>query len=65
VAGEGAAVTPALLRRELGRLVPAYMLPARWRALDEFPRNANGKVDRRKLREMFAAETEAHAARTA
>jgi amino acid adenylation domain-containing protein len=65
VAGEGAAVTPALLRRELGRLVPAYMLPARWRALDEFPRNANGKVDRRKLREMFAADTEAHAARTA
>jgi acyl-coenzyme A synthetase/AMP-(fatty) acid ligase len=35
------------------------MLPARWMAFDAFPRNANGKIDRPRIREAF----EAHAAR--
>jgi amino acid adenylation domain-containing protein len=42
-----------LLRSKLNRLLPSYMLPARWLALDQLPTNANGKIDRRKLREAF------------
>ena len=29
------------------------MLPSRWLAIDELPKNANGKIDRRALRERF------------
>jgi acyl-coenzyme A synthetase/AMP-(fatty) acid ligase len=32
------------------------MLPARWRAMDRLPANANGKVDRVALRDMFGEE---------
>lgn len=47
------AVTPADLNKSLSDLVPAYMLPARWLHLDRLPQNANGKIDRPKLRETF------------
>ena len=47
-------VTPALLRGELQRVLPAYMLPARWLELEELPKNVNGKIDRPKLRELFS-----------
>ena len=49
----GTALTPASLRAALARLVPGYMLPARWEELDALPRNANGKVDRPRLRQEF------------
>jgi len=61
VPAPGAAVTPAALRSELCRALPPYMLPARWMAFDSFPKNANGKTDRRRLKEAFEANaTEAH-----
>jgi len=65
VAAAGSDVAPTRLRRELGRLVPGYMLPARWLALDQFPRNGNGKTDRRRLKEEFEERGDAHAAQTA
>lgn len=46
-------VTPIRLRRRLTKLVPSYMLPARWLELDVLQRNANGKIDRPALRAMF------------
>jgi amino acid adenylation domain-containing protein len=46
-------ITPARLRGELKKLLPDYMLPSRWRAFDALPKNANGKIDRRALREVF------------
>ncbi len=46
-------VTPAVLRQHLRALLPSYMLPARWLAFERFPRNANGKVDRPRLKEAF------------
>jgi amino acid adenylation domain-containing protein len=46
-------VTPARLRERLTKLVPNYMLPARWLELDVLPKNANGKIDRPALRAMF------------
>jgi amino acid adenylation domain-containing protein len=51
----GHAPTPASLRAALSRLLPGYMLPARWQEQAALPRNANGKVDRPRLREEFQA----------
>jgi amino acid adenylation domain-containing protein len=56
----GAEVTPSVLRTELAKVLPSYMLPARWLALDPLPKNANGKIDRRRLKEEFVRHA-AHA----
>ena len=61
--GNGA--TPATLRRELARLIPAYMLPARWLVMQQLPTNANGKIDRRRIKDVFEEGIDAHAAQTA
>jgi amino acid adenylation domain-containing protein len=53
-----AEVTLVGLRKQLSTLLPNYMLPFRWMALEELPKNVNGKIDRRKLKEAF----EVHAA---
>lgn len=44
----------ATLRQNLAKLVPGYMLPSRWQRLEVLPKNANGKIDRPRLREMFS-----------
>jgi len=49
----GHAVSAVALRKELSRLLPAYMLPAQWLELESLPKNANGKIDRPKLVEEF------------
>ena len=49
----GAGLTPADLRKELAQNLPSYMLPSRWMAFDVLPKNANGKIDRRQLKEDF------------
>ena len=41
------------LIRQLRSLLPAYMIPGRWQALKELPKNANGKIDRPALRQLF------------
>lgn len=46
-------VTPPRIRTALSRLLPTYMLPTRWLALDALPKNANGKIDRRGLRKRL------------
>jgi len=46
--------THASIRSKLSRLLPSYMLPARWMCLEQLPKNANGKIDRRQIRELFA-----------
>ena len=48
-------LTAVTLRQALAAVLPAYMLPARWRRLDALPKNANGKIDRPALRATFAA----------
>jgi amino acid adenylation domain-containing protein len=48
-----AAVTPVTLRQELSKLLPGFMLPTRWKSLGRLPKNANGKIDRRGLKEQF------------
>jgi acyl-coenzyme A synthetase/AMP-(fatty) acid ligase len=42
------------LREGLAKLVPGYMLPARWMRYDALPKNDNGKIDRPRLRSQFA-----------
>ncbi len=44
------------VRKKLNRLLPSYMLPARWMRLDQLPKNTNGKIDRRQIRELFASQ---------
>ncbi len=45
--------SPAKLRSELSKALPNYMMPARWMRFELLPKNANGKIDRRKLKEEF------------
>ncbi len=47
-------VDAVALRGALGKLVPSYMIPARWKMFASLPRTANGKTDRKALRELFA-----------
>jgi amino acid adenylation domain-containing protein len=48
--------TSSDVRQRLRRLLPPYMLPSRWQTMTSLPKNANGKIDRRALRELFVAE---------
>jgi amino acid adenylation domain-containing protein len=55
----GATLTQGFLRKHLEKLVPAYMLPVRWMPYPALPKNANGKIDRPRLKDcFFAAERE-------
>jgi acyl-CoA synthetase (AMP-forming)/AMP-acid ligase II len=51
---DGGGLAPTAVRAALRRALPPYMLPARWLVLDALPKNVNGKIDRRALRERFA-----------
>jgi non-ribosomal peptide synthetase component F len=50
---DGAELGPIDLRRQLSEVLPSYMLPARWMDLEFLPKNVNGKIDRKQLRERF------------
>ncbi|GLZ48779.1 hypothetical protein Acsp06_49640 [Actinomycetospora sp. NBRC 106375] len=51
---EGHVLPATDVRRQVGELVPKYMVPARWAEMDDLPHNVNGKIDRPALREHFA-----------
>ena len=53
VPAPGKSVSPEKLRKGLARLVPGYMIPARWMRLDILPKNDNSKIDRPLLRNQF------------
>jgi amino acid adenylation domain-containing protein len=53
---EGVDVEVPRLKEELGTVLPGYMIPSRWRTFAELPKNVNGKIDRKKLKEVFAEE---------
>ena len=53
VPAPGCSAAPVEVRRELGRLLPGYMIPARWMKLDRLPRNGSGKLDRRAVKQTF------------
>ena len=58
----GSEVTPSLLRKQLAAVLPSYMLPTQWKALDRLPLNGNGKTDRGELRRRFLEPTETRCA---
>jgi amino acid adenylation domain-containing protein len=45
--------TSQSVRKELEKHIPNYMIPARWMSTTALPKNANGKIDRTKLKELF------------
>jgi len=49
----GSRSSPNSLRKDLEKHIPAYMIPMRWMAYSTLPKNANGKVARPKLKELF------------
>jgi amino acid adenylation domain-containing protein len=55
-AAEGASIEIPKLRRQLRKLLPAYMIPVHWLELDELPKNVNGKIDRRHLTDLFGEQ---------
>src|SRR6185503_18122566 len=55
VTATGWRVTGAGLRQQLAKLLPAYMLPSRWRALEHLPHNRDGQPDRTAVERWFAA----------
>lgn len=40
-----------VIKKELGKYIPSYMIPRNIKVIDEFPTNINGKIDRKKLME--------------
>jgi amino acid adenylation domain-containing protein len=50
--------SPARLRAEMSKVLPNYMMPARWMRFGFLPKNANGKIDRKALRERFQQDGE-------
>jgi len=62
---EGSVINPRKLRGELARVLPSYMLPQRWLSVAGLPKNVNGKIDRRELKERFVAQAVAASAHAA
>jgi amino acid adenylation domain-containing protein len=50
---ESLGTTSAAVRTAMRKVLPPYMVPTRWLVLPALPTNANGKIDRRRLRELF------------
>jgi len=53
VGAPDANVKAATLRKELRKVLPGYMLPARWAAFAHLPKNSSGKIDRPRLARIF------------
>ncbi len=61
-AAAGTSIDESALRAQLRALLPSYMIPTQWLPLDVLPKNVNGKIDRRLLRETFAQRSADEAA---
>lgn len=48
-----ASKTSIYIRKKLSYLIPSYMIPKKIIALDKFPLNVNGKIDRKLLRDTY------------
>jgi len=57
VVQDSAHIGASALRQKIGAVLPGYMLPSRWMDFTQLPKNGNGKIDRKKLRELFAKDS--------
>ena len=46
---EGKDIDQVQLKKELQAKLPAYMMPQILKVISEFPKNANGKIDKKQL----------------
>lgn len=53
VVASGNGLQPNAIRREVSKIVPAYMVPGRIDVLDRLPKNSSGKIDRRLLKTSY------------
>jgi acyl-coenzyme A synthetase/AMP-(fatty) acid ligase len=60
-----AVADPAAVRQTLRGLLPPYMVPTRWKTWTRLPRGPSGKLDRKGVRDAFAAELAAEEASAA
>lgn len=44
---------PSVVAAELRNSLPAYMIPSHFERVEEFPLNENGKIDRKKVKELY------------
>ena len=42
------------IRSDLQRIIPDYMIPTEYVHVDALPKNPNGKIDRRVLRDTYS-----------
>ena len=45
-------VTPEQLRSRLSKFLPSYMMPHKYISVQSLPKNPNGKIDRKSLKEL-------------
>lgn len=45
-------IKPSVLMKGMNKIVPSYMVPTRIKLVDDFPRTANNKIDRKRLSEL-------------
>jgi long-chain acyl-CoA synthetase len=64
-AAPGAALTAASVRSFLSARMAGYKVPRRVELVDELPREATGKLYRRKLRDAFRPRVDAELGRSA
>jgi amino acid adenylation domain-containing protein len=55
----GADLPPTVLKQQLAKVLPRYMIPARWMKLKRMPLNGSEKTDRTLLKEHFRTEAAA------
>lgn len=58
VSSPGSDLSPLNLKKKVSELLPRYMIPTRWKTLEQMPRNGNGKTDRASLKQQFSQDAE-------
>ncbi len=48
--------TPDRIKKDLGKLIPDYMIPSEIYVLDALPLTSTGKIDRSKLKEIYLSQ---------
>jgi D-alanine--poly(phosphoribitol) ligase subunit 1 len=46
-------IDEAALKLQVSRIIPSYMIPDEWIWMDNLPKNANGKIDRKLIKETY------------